>query len=98
MKITTEAQHITAVAKTKIAKVTTDIEQAEKRAKEIVPDAEQSETAKKALKAIIGGLDNANRVRRGLVAIVKTLQYLEPTSVVELNDNECALLSYVDLD
>lgn len=98
MKITTEAQHVSAVAKTKIAKVTTDIEQAEKRAKEIVPDAEQSETAKKALKAIIGGLDNANRVRRGLVAIVKTLQYLEPTSVVELNDNECSLLSYVDLD
>lgn len=98
MKITTEAQHITAVAKTKIAKVTTDIEQAEKCVKEIVLDAEQSETAKKALKAIIGGLDNANRVRRGLVTIVKTLQYLEPTSVVELNDNECSLLSYVDLD
>ncbi len=98
MKITTEAQHITAVAKTKIAKVTTDIEQAEAKARELVPEAEQSEEKKKVLKAIIGGLDNAQRVRRGLVTIVRTLQYLEPTSIAELNDNECGLLGAIDLD
>lgn len=98
MKITTEAQHVSAVAKTKIAKVTTDINQAEERAKELVPQAEQSEEKKKVLKAILAGLDNANRVRRGLVTIVKRLQYLEPTSIVELNDNECGLLGHVDLD
>ena len=98
MKITTESQHITSVAKTKIAKVTLDINQAEERAKELVPQAEQSEEKKKVLKAILAGLDNANRVRRGLVTIVKSLQYLEPTAIVEINDNECGLLGHVDLD
>ena len=98
MKITTEAQHITELAKTKIAKATTDIEKAQIRANELVPDAEQSIEKKKALQAINAALDNANRIRRGLVLIVRSLQFLEPTSIVELNDNECLLLAGVDLD
>lgn len=98
MKITTEAQHVTNLAKTKIAKVTTDIETAETGARDLVPLAEQSEEKKKALKAVLAGIDNAHRVRRGLVIIVRTLQYLEPTSIVELNDNECGLFGAVDLD
>ena len=76
MKITTEAQHITAVAKTKIAKVTTDIDKAEERAKQLVPEAEQSESVKKTLKAMLGGIDSAQKIRRGLTTIVKTLQYV----------------------
>lgn len=96
MKLTTEAKHLQPVLETKIAVLTTDIAEAEKKAKALEPEAEQSEQKKKALTVIRQGIDRAQKLRQSLVMLSRTIQGVEVNASCELNDNECAVLGYID--
>lgn len=96
MKITTQAVHLIPAVERRIAKVTQDINDAEARVKELAPDAEVSESAKKATQQIRAGIDRAKKIRDSLALMFRALGGIDDTASVELNDNESALLSYVD--
>ncbi len=96
MKITAGAKLIIETALTKIAKLTTDINEAEARAKELAPAAGESVETKKALSVIELRVAHASKMRQSLVQITRSLQHFDGAKV-ELNDNESALFSYVDL-
>ena len=69
----------------------------EARMKELAPEAEQSESAKKAMGQIKAGIDRAKKIRDSLAMMFRALGGVDDTASVELNDNESALLSYVDI-
>lgn len=97
MKITTLARDLIPAVERRIAKVTMDINDAEARIKQLTPEAEISESAKKAMQQIRLGVDRAKKIRDSLTQMFRALAGMDPGASVELNDNEAALMSYVDV-
>lgn len=81
----------------RMAKVSADIDTATRRVLEMEADATIDEATKKAVAAIKLGLTQAGKIRSSLIQIEKTIAGLSVDAMVELDANECAVLSYVDV-
>lgn len=96
MKITTTTTDLFGVLESKIAVISADIREGEAKAKRLEPDAEQSESAKKALTVIRASIERAAKLRQSMVQMARSIQRFHGGARVELNDNESAVLGYVD--